>query len=76
MSEGVVNGSPPILVVALADIAFGGVTQVEAGVDDWLKVMLEVRGWLIMDNGIEGWLTSGILTKIKKLLQVNCFHES
>ena len=63
MSEGVVNGSPLILV-ALADIAFGGVIQVEAGVDDWLKVMLEVRGWLTMDDGIEGWLTSGILTKI------------
>ena len=76
MSEGVVNGSPPILLVALADTTFGGVTQVEAGVDDWLKVMLEVRGWLTMDDGIEGWLTSVILTKIKKLLQVNCFHES
>ena len=57
--DGVAIGS---LIVVQADI--GGVTQDEAGIDDRLNVMVEVEGWLMLDDGIE------TLSEIKKLSQV------
>ena len=43
-------------MVVPVDIWSDGVIHVEAGIGDGLKLMLEIWGWLIKDDEIEGWL--------------------